>query len=163
MNSRISRATICIHVDQNYCFFSWSGIPCRSAALRCVCTICVAQSVTTCRRRSSDHGCAASDAATSAPTRGQTGRSASRSGHPTIAALRLSIGHQSAYSAAMSRQDIDFTCRHCGARYVVSYTELPVADSGSVYCKCCKRRMVQWNSALQPRYRLVERPERHHP
>ena len=27
--------------------------------------------------------------------------------------------------------DIDFSCPHCGARYVVSYTELPIADSGS--------------------------------
>lgn len=77
-----------------------------------------------------------------------------------IADLRLSIGHQSVYNATMSRQDIDFSCRHCGAQYVVSYTELSVADSGSVYCKCCKRRMVQWNSALKPRYRLVERPQR---
>jgi hypothetical protein len=66
-----------------------------------------------------------------------------------------------AYSATMSSQfghDIAFRCPHCGARYVVSYTELPIADSGSDYCECCKRRMLQWNSALQPRYRLVERP-----
>ena len=34
---------------------------------------------------------------------------------------------------------------------------------GSDYCECCKRRMLQWNSALQPHYRLVERPERKHP
>jgi hypothetical protein len=59
--------------------------------------------------------------------------------------------------------DIDFSCPHCGARYAVSYIELPIADSGSDYCECCKRRMLQWNSALQPRYRLVERPERKHP
>ena len=42
----------------------------------------------------------------------------------------------------------------------MSYTELPIVDSGSDYCECCKRRMCKWNSALQPRYRLVERPER---
>jgi predicted Zn finger-like uncharacterized protein len=77
--------------------------------------------------------------------------------------LRLSIRHRGAYSAAMSSQDINFSCRHCGARYVVSYTELPIADSGSVYCECCKRRMVQWNSARQPLYKLVERPDRQHP
>jgi hypothetical protein len=41
-------------------------------------------------------------------------------------------------------------------------TELLVADSGSEYCECCKRRMVQWNSALQPHYRLVERFDRNH-
>jgi hypothetical protein len=41
-------------------------------------------------------------------------------------------------------------------------TELLVADSGSEYCECCKRRMVQWNSALQPHYRLVERSDRNH-
>jgi hypothetical protein len=70
------------------------------------------------------------------------------------------------YCARMSSQfgkHIDFRCRHCGARYVVSYTKLPIADSGSDYCECCKRKMIQWNSVLQPRYRLVERPERKHP
>jgi transcription elongation factor Elf1 len=56
--------------------------------------------------------------------------------------------------------DIDFTCRHCGAQYVASYTELPIADSGSVYCEVCRRRMIQWNSALRPFYRLVKRPDR---
>jgi hypothetical protein len=71
-----------------------------------------------------------------------------------------------AYSATMSSQfghDVYFTCPYCGARYVVSFTKLPIADSGSEYCECCKRRMFQWNSALRPRYRLVERPERKHP
>ncbi len=64
---------------------------------------------------------------------------------------------------SMSGQDIHFSCQNCGARYVVNHIELPIADSGSVYCECCKRRMVQWNSAMQPRYRLVERPEPKHP
>jgi hypothetical protein len=76
------------------------------------------------------------------------------------------IERRIAYSATMGSQfghDIDFSCPHCGAGYVVSYTKLPIADSGSDYCECCKRRMSQWNSALQPRYRLVERPERKHP
>jgi predicted Zn finger-like uncharacterized protein len=90
-------------------------------------------------------------------------RGCGRGVHATIADLRLSIRHRGAYSAAMSSQDINFSCRHCGARYVVSYTELPIADSGSVYCECCKRRMVQWNSARQPLYKLVERPDRQHP
>jgi len=58
---------------------------------------------------------------------------------------------------------VDVSCPHCGARYVVSYAKLPIADSGSDYCECCKRRMFQWNSAMQPLYRLVERPERKHP
>jgi hypothetical protein len=56
--------------------------------------------------------------------------------------------------------DADFFCQHCEAQYVVSYTELPVSDSGSVYCECCRRRMVQWNSALQPFFKLVQRPDR---
>jgi predicted Zn finger-like uncharacterized protein len=59
-----------------------------------------------------------------------------------------------------SAHDVAFSCPHCGARYVVSYTQLPIADSGNHYCECCKRRMVQWNSALQPHYKLVERPDR---
>jgi hypothetical protein len=56
--------------------------------------------------------------------------------------------------------EFDFGCPHCGARYGVIYTQLPIADSGSYYCECCKRRMVQWNSALQPHYKLVERADR---
>ena len=82
--------------------------------------------------------------------------------HMTIADLRLSIRHQGAYSTMMRSQfghDADFYCPHCGALFVVSYTKLPIADSGSEYCECCKRRMIQWNSALQPRYRLVQRTD----
>jgi hypothetical protein len=80
----------------------------------------------------------------------------------TIADLCLSIRHQGAYSTMMRSQfghDADFYCPHCGALFVVSYTKLPIADSGSEYCECCKRRMIQWNSALQPRYRLVQRSD----
>ena len=78
----------------------------------------------------------------------------------------LSVRSQGAYNATMrsshSVDDVAFSCPHCGARYLVSYTELPIADSGSDYCECCKRRMVQWNSALRPHYKLVERPDRNH-
>jgi predicted Zn finger-like uncharacterized protein len=56
-------------------------------------------------------------------------------------------------------EDADFFCPHCGALYAVSYTKLPMADSGSDYCESCKRRMIQWNSTLRPRYKLVQRPE----
>jgi hypothetical protein len=44
--------------------------------------------------------------------------------------------------------DGDFICRHCGAQYLVRYTELPIADSGSVDCEDCRRQMIQWNSEL---------------
>jgi hypothetical protein len=47
--------------------------------------------------------------------------------------------------------DIDFSCPHCGARYVVSYTELPIADSGSDYCECCKRI----SNGIQPCNRTI--------
>ena len=60
-------------------------------------------------------------------------------------------------------QGDDFFCPRCDARYVVSYTKLPIADSGSVYCENCKRRMVQWNSTLKPFYKLVQRPDAKHP
>jgi predicted Zn finger-like uncharacterized protein len=53
----------------------------------------------------------------------------------------------------------DFICPHCGAQYVVRYTKLPVADSGSVYCDVCRRKMIQWNSSLEPSYKLVKRPD----
>ena len=72
-----------------------------------------------------------------------------------------SARHQGPYDLTMRSQEItrgaDFFCRQCGARYVVSYTALPMADSGSVYCDVCRRRMIQWNSALRPFYRLVAR------
>ena len=53
----------------------------------------------------------------------------------------------------------DFICRHCGAQYVVSYTKLLHADSGSAYCEVCRQRMIQWNSPLQQFYKLVKRPD----
>jgi predicted Zn finger-like uncharacterized protein len=53
----------------------------------------------------------------------------------------------------------DFFCPHCGAQYVVSHTQLPIADSGSVYCDVCRRQMIQWNSSLEPSYKLVKRPD----
>jgi hypothetical protein len=59
-------------------------------------------------------------------------------------------------------RDVAFSCPRCAARYTVSYTELLIADSGSEYCECCKRRMVQWNSARQPHYKLVERSDPNH-
>ena len=52
----------------------------------------------------------------------------------------------------------DFICRYCGAQYFVSYTALPIADSGSIYCDVRRRRMVQWNSYKEPSYKLVKRP-----
>ena len=53
----------------------------------------------------------------------------------------------------------NFICPHCGAQYLVRYTELPIADSGSAYCTVCRRQMIQWNSSLEPSYKLLKRPE----
>jgi hypothetical protein len=52
-----------------------------------------------------------------------------------------------------------FICRHCGALYLVRYTELPIADSGSVYCEVCRRQMIQWNSSQEPSFKLIKRPD----
>ena len=68
----------------------------------------------------------------------------------------VSARHQTMLIQEITR-GADFFCPQCGARYVVSYTALPIADSGSVYCDVCRRRMIQWNSALRPLYRLVAR------
>ncbi len=68
----------------------------------------------------------------------------------------VSARHQTMLIQEVTR-GADFFCPQCGARYVVSYTALPIADSGSVYCDVCRRRMIQWNSALRPLYRLVAR------
>jgi hypothetical protein len=66
----------------------------------------------------------------------------------------LFLQRQGAYDASMSTPTLasgaDFICRHCGAVYVVSYTELPIADSGSTYCDVCRRQMIQWNSSQEP-------------
>ncbi len=84
--------------------------------------------------------------------------------------LRRGIGvlrRQSAYDASMSTPTLAHgeksICRHCGAQYLVSYTELPIADSGSVYCDACRRRMIQWNSSQKPSYELTERPDHNLP
>ena len=73
------------------------------------------------------------------------------------------LGRQGAYDASMSTPTFansdDFICRHCGAQYVVRYTRLPIADSGSVYCDVCRRQMIQWNSSQEPSYKLVKRPD----
>jgi len=46
------------------------------------------------------------------------------------------ITRKGAYDASMRTPSFaygdNFICRHCGAEYRVSYTELPIADSGSV-------------------------------
>jgi hypothetical protein len=46
---------------------------------------------------------------------------------------------QGAYDAFHAHTDTHLwrRCRHCGAQYVVKYTDLPVADSGSAYCADC--------------------------
>ena len=53
-----------------------------------------------------------------------------------------------------------FICKHCGAEYLVAYIQLPISDSGSVYCDVCRRQMVQWNSSREPSFKLVKRPDR---
>jgi predicted Zn finger-like uncharacterized protein len=45
---------------------------------------------------------------------------------------RLSVRRQGAYNAIIMSgprldHDVDFSCPHCGAQYVVSYTKLPIA------------------------------------
>jgi hypothetical protein len=70
---------------------------------------------------------------------------------------------QGVYDALMRTSSIAygdyFICRHCGAQYLVRYTELPITDSGSVYCDVCRRQMIQWNSFREPSYKLVKRPD----
>jgi transcription elongation factor Elf1 len=48
--------------------------------------------------------------------------------------------------------DDRFNCPHCRARYSVTYTRTATRDSGSAYCKVCRRRMVEWNAYKQPSY-----------
>jgi hypothetical protein len=73
------------------------------------------------------------------------------------------LRRQGVYDASMRTSALasggDFICRHCGAQYLVRYTELPIADSGSVYCEVCRRQMIQWNSSQQPSYKLLKRPD----
>src|SRR5262249_25210769 len=55
-----------------------------------------------------------------------------------------------AYGATMGSQfghDIGFRCPYCEAGYVVSYIKLPIADSVSYYCECCKQECA---NGIQP-------------
>jgi len=69
------------------------------------------------------------------------------------------LGRRGAYDASMRTPTLaygdNFICRHCGAEYRASYTELPIADSGSVYCDVCRLQMIQWNSSQEPSYKLA--------
>jgi transcription elongation factor Elf1 len=54
-----------------------------------------------------------------------------------------------------------FQCPYCEARYAVIYTSTPTRDSGSAYCKVCRRRMSEWNAYTQPSYSLLDRGPLH--
>jgi hypothetical protein len=73
------------------------------------------------------------------------------------------MGHEGTYPASMRTPTLafgdHFICRHCGALYLVRYAELPIADSGSVYCEVCRRQMIQWNSSQEPSFKLMKRPD----
>jgi transcription elongation factor Elf1 len=48
-----------------------------------------------------------------------------------------------------------FTCPHCPTEYWVSYKETLTRDSGSAYCKACRRKMIEWNDYAQPSFSPV--------
>ena len=48
-----------------------------------------------------------------------------------------------------------FTCPHCPTEYWVSYKASLTRDSGSAYCKVCRKKMIEWNDYSQPSFSPV--------
>ena len=52
-----------------------------------------------------------------------------------------------------------FTCPHCRARYAVTHVRLPAPKKGHATCIACEGTMSKWESAAEPSYTLIERPQ----
>jgi hypothetical protein len=48
-----------------------------------------------------------------------------------------------------------FRCPHCKTEYRVTYTATLTRDSGSAYCKGCRKKMIEWNDYGQPSFTPV--------
>ena len=50
--------------------------------------------------------------------------------------------------------DLIFNCPHCATAYHVMYNATVTKDSGSAYCKKCRKKMSEWNDQ-QPSFIAV--------
>jgi hypothetical protein len=50
---------------------------------------------------------------------------------------------------------MSFRCPHCATEYDVTYTHSTTKDSGSAYCKNCRKKMSEWNDYPQPSFTAV--------
>ena len=49
-----------------------------------------------------------------------------------------------------------FNCPHCSTEYWVTYQTTTLhRDSGSAYCKACRKKMIEWNAFSQPSFSAV--------
>ena len=48
-----------------------------------------------------------------------------------------------------------FNCPHCETEYRVTYQQSLTKDSGSAYCKNCRKKMSEWNDYKQPSFTAV--------
>lgn len=48
-----------------------------------------------------------------------------------------------------------FNCPHCVTGYRVTYKATARKDSGSAYCKNCRKKMIEWNDYQQPTFIAV--------
>jgi len=48
-----------------------------------------------------------------------------------------------------------FQCPHCATEYHVTYRPTLTRDSGSAYCKACRKKMIEWNDYSQPSFMPV--------
>jgi hypothetical protein len=48
-----------------------------------------------------------------------------------------------------------FACPHCATEYFVTYKPFPTRDSGTAYCKVCRKKMIEWNDYEQPSFMPV--------
>lgn len=53
-----------------------------------------------------------------------------------------------------SEPDGSHRCPHCGARYKVSWGNLPARDADQESCHCCKQEMARWNATSYPIFEL---------
>jgi hypothetical protein len=45
-----------------------------------------------------------------------------------------------------------FECPHCATEYFVTYKATSTRDSGTAYCKLCRKKMIEWNDYGQPTF-----------
>ena len=73
----------------------------------------------------------------------------------SIALDGASAGHYMRLMDSPAPRSKFFRCPYCPTEYWVRYQETPTRDSGSAYCKVCRKKMIEWNDYTQPSFKPV--------